>query len=76
MVDIGGLVGYNRIIEDVSPAFEPDLIMGQIYRALPISEAERSHGMVRVIDGSGEAYLYSTDYFVPVAINGTQTADF
>ena len=74
MVDIAGLVGYNRIIEDVSPTFEPDLIIGQIYRRSPTSEAERAHGMVRVVDGSGEAYLYPVDYFVPIALNGIETA--
>ena len=61
--------------EDKSPTFEADLVIGQIYKALPTSEAERSHGMVRVMDGSGEAYLYPADYFEPVAMNGTQTAD-
>ena len=61
--------------DDESLTFEPDLVIGQIYRALPMSETERSHGMVRVIDGSGEAYLYPADYFVPVAANGTQPAE-
>ena len=77
-----GVILYLRCVknetlfgDDMSPTFEPDLVIGQIYRALPTSEAERAHGMVRVIDGSGEAYLYPTDYFVPIVVNGTQPAD-
>lgn len=39
----------------------------KVYRALPDSEAS-SHKMLRVIDESGEDYLYPEDLFVPVEL--------
>ncbi len=35
----------------------------KIYELLPDSDAER-HGQVRVVDESGEDYLYPAEYFV------------
>jgi hypothetical protein len=35
----------------------------KIYELLPDSDAER-HGQVRIVDESGEDYLYPADYFV------------
>jgi len=37
----------------------------KIYEILNDSDAER-HGQVRVIDESGEDYLYPAEYFVPL----------
>lgn len=37
----------------------------KIYRVLPDKDAER-HGDLRVVDESGEDYLYPADYFVLV----------
>jgi hypothetical protein len=37
----------------------------KIYEALSDSDAEK-HGQIRVIDESGEDYLYPQDYFIPV----------
>lgn len=56
--------------EDLADFFI-DLKVGQIYKQLPLLPAEMDSGMVRVIDGSGEAYLYPADYFEPLTINGT-----
>ena len=39
----------------------------KVYRALPNSRAE-SHGLVRVIDESGEDYLYPADFFVAIEL--------
>ena len=39
----------------------------KVYRALPDSEAS-SHKMLRIIDESGEDYLYPDAYFVPVEL--------
>ena len=39
----------------------------KIYRVLP-DEAGAAHGYLRVIDESGEDYLFPTDWFVPVAL--------
>ena len=41
------------------------LIMRRIYCLLPDDEA-RKHGMVRVVDESGEDYLYPAGMFTPV----------
>lgn len=41
-------------------ANEPDLQMGRVYRILP-DEASARDGDLRVIDDSGEDYLYPTD---------------
>jgi hypothetical protein len=39
----------------------------KIYRVLPDPDA-RSHGLVRVVDESGEDYLYPEDLFVPIEV--------
>lgn len=39
----------------------------KIYQLLPDEDAER-HGQVRVIDESGEDYLYPSEYFVRVKL--------
>jgi hypothetical protein len=41
------------------------LELRKIYRALPDSEGAR-HGLARVIDESGEDYLYPADFFIPI----------
>lgn len=44
-----------------------DLEPRKIYQVLPDAPAERE-GLARVIDESGEDYLYPADYFVPVSL--------
>ncbi len=39
----------------------------KVYRALPDREAE-AHGLVRVIDESGEDYLYASVLFRPIVL--------
>jgi len=39
----------------------------KIYEAIPDIEAEK-HNQIRVIDESGEDYLYPEDYFIPVSL--------
>lgn len=39
----------------------------KIYEAIPDKAAE-IHGQIRVIDESGEDYLYPQDYFIPVSL--------
>jgi len=43
------------------------LELRKVYRALPDPGAER-HGMVRVVDESGEDHLYPRDWFVRVTL--------
>lgn len=44
-----------------------DLQLRKAYQVLPDPSATEE-GYVRVIDESGEDYLYPTDYFLPVAL--------
>lgn len=52
-------------VDDLADTFS-DLQVGQIYKQLPLYTEEEGSGMIRVVDGSGEAYLYPADYFEPV----------
>jgi hypothetical protein len=47
--------------------YEVSLEQNKIYRVVPDSDAERD-GDVRVIDESGEDYLFSADRFVPIDV--------
>jgi len=47
--------------------YEASLEENKIYVALPDEEAER-HGQVRVIDESGEDYLFSAERFVAIRV--------
>ncbi len=44
-----------------------DLALGMLYRVLPDEQASRENHH-RVIDDSGEDYLYPADHFVVVAV--------
>jgi hypothetical protein len=44
-----------------------DLEARKVYQVLPDREANRE-GYVRVIDESGEDYMYPSDLFVPVKV--------
>jgi len=45
-----------------------DLTIGNVYKVLPDPEVERA-GSIRVIDNSGEDYLYPAEYFEPIDLN-------
>lgn len=45
--------------------FEASLEVRKVYDLLPDAEAE-DHGMLRVIDESGEDYLFPENFFVPI----------
>ena len=49
----------NEDCEDLEPR--------KVYRVLP-DEAAAEDGYVRVIDESGEGYLYPREYFVPIEL--------
>jgi hypothetical protein len=46
---------------------EPDLEMRKIYQVVPDESAEKE-GHLRIVDESGEDYLYPANYFVPVEV--------
>ena len=47
--------------------YPASLELRKIYQALPDDEAA-DHGLVRVVDESGEDYLYPEKYFAPVRL--------
>ncbi len=49
--------------------YEVSLDLRKVYRVLPDADAE-VHGMIRIIDNSGEDYLFEADRFLPVSISG------
>lgn len=50
--------------------YPESLEVRKVYRVLPDATA-RSHGLVRVVDESGEDYLYPEDLFVPIEVPAT-----
>jgi hypothetical protein len=52
--------------------YSASLELRKLYRVLPDAAAAKL-GQIRVIDESGEDYLYPVDYFVPVQL--PQTAE-
>lgn len=47
--------------------YPASLEIRKVYKALPDTDAE-AHGFVRVIDESGEDYLYPSSFFVTVVL--------
>jgi hypothetical protein len=47
--------------------YEASLEPRKVYRALPDPSAE-AHGLIRVVDESGEDYLFPASLFVPIAV--------
>jgi Ribbon-helix-helix protein, copG family len=43
-----------------------DLTIGAVYKVLPTPQQERDTGLLRIIDNSGEDYLYPASYFQPL----------
>jgi hypothetical protein len=46
---------------------EPDLEKRKVYQVLPDEVAEKE-GQLRIVDESGEDYLYPAEYFVAVIV--------
>lgn len=47
--------------------YRASLELCKIYRSVPDAKAARRN-FLRVVDESGEDYLYPADYFVPIAL--------
>ena len=47
--------------------YPASLEIRKVYQVLP-DEVALSHGMIRVVDESGEDYLYPEDLFVPIEL--------
>lgn len=50
--------------------YPASLEVGKLYRVIPDQEADR-HGYIRVVDESGEDYMFSSDRFHPVRLPQT-----
>jgi hypothetical protein len=57
---------FVRCVENES--YPASLEVLKVYRALPDAEGQR-HKLIRVIDESGEDYLYPKDYFVRIELS-------
>lgn len=58
-------VGFVLCI--VNKGYPASLEVRKVYRVLIDEQASR-HGQMRVIDESGEDYLYPEDFFVPIKL--------
>ncbi|MBM4459781.1 MAG: hypothetical protein FJ011_18800 [Chloroflexi bacterium] len=65
----------NRILfgDDAAGNFAPHLISGRVYKVVPPEKNDRD--MLRVIDGSGEDYLYPKNYFEPFVSDSTAASE-
>ena len=57
-------VNRNRAICINSEGYPASLTMNETYTVLPDDEGKK-HGLIRVIDDSGEDYLYPEACFIP-----------
>ncbi len=58
----------NRFVLCVdNEGYEASLELRKLYERLPDKEAER-HNQIRIIDESGEDYLYPSDFFAPIRL--------
>ena len=53
---------------DAGDYAEVDIDVGKVYQALPTEKNARDQGLLRVIDNSGEDYLFTADQFVEVKL--------
>ena len=60
--------GVNEFVVCVrNEGYEVSLELRKIYQVVPDSDGAR-HKLVRVIDESGEDYLYPKDFFLPIQL--------
>jgi hypothetical protein len=57
---------YVRVPDEAVNGPLADLTLGAVYKALPTPQPERDAGLLRIIDNSGEDYLYPASYFQPL----------
>lgn len=57
---------YVRLPDEAVDGLLADLTLDAVYKVLPTLPPERDAGLLRIIDNSGEDYLYPADYFQPL----------
>jgi hypothetical protein len=55
--------------------YPESLEVRKVYRVVPDADAI-SHGLIRVVDESGEDYLYPEDLFVPIELPAAASPAF
>jgi hypothetical protein len=58
---------YRFVLCISNDGYPASLDVRRVYRAIPDADAETS-GHVRVVDESGEDYLYPSEMFVPIEV--------
>ena len=61
------VASHSKFVLCVRSGASEDLEVRKVYQALPDRKAA-SEGYLRVIDESGEDYLYPSEFFVPVRL--------
>ena len=61
-------------LDEPDDTYAPELIIGQIYKLAP-PEPNDGPDRLRVIDGSGEDYLYPATYFEPLQRLGVEKSE-
>ena len=56
------MISARRVRCVRNDGYEPDLALQKVYTVLPDPSAERS-GWIRIVDETGEDYLYPVRYF-------------
>ncbi|MBA3314110.1 MAG: hypothetical protein M3552_12925 [Planctomycetota bacterium] len=62
------IVGKTFMLCLKNEGYEADLDVGTVYLVLP-DEVAAARDRIRVIDESGEDYLYPSEFFMPVALS-------
>ena len=65
---------HSKFVLCVRPGDSEDLEARKVYEALPDRKAARE-GYLRIVDESGEDYLYPTEYFSPVTLPAATIRD-
>jgi hypothetical protein len=65
-----GMKERNFVICTMNHGYEASLEVRKVYEVLPDPAADE-HAQVRVVDESGEDYLYPDSFFTPVTLSAT-----
>jgi hypothetical protein len=70
-----GTIGSHYVLCIRDEKYPASLEARKIYQSIADHKAE-SHGQIRVIDESGEDYLYPQDLFIPIKVPQAATRAF
>ena len=63
------LLAYVHLPDEAGNDTLADLTIGAVYKVLPTAQYEWDTGVIRIVDNSGEDYLYPASYFQPLDEN-------